>query len=109
MASKVGTAAVVRAVFTAVVILLAAIVLCYCALIGLWILTIANTPQAGTGSVLEAMVVLGVIALLAIGAVLVQLRWSNRATEVGTITRRSLLTLAMPGAVVLVFALTAAW
>lgn len=104
-----GTAAAVRAVFTAVVMLLAALILFYCVLIGVWVYSTAGSPGVDTGDVVGPAAALIAIALLAIGAVLVQLRWANRATDAGAIALRSLLALAGPGAVVLFAALAATW
>lgn len=95
--------------FTVVVTLLAAVVLWYCALIGLWVFSTADSPEAGAGGVFGPVPVLSVIAMLAIGAVLIQLTWANHATEVGATALRSLLVLAGPGVMILVFAVAAAW
>jgi len=98
----------VRTVFTVAVLLLAAAVLSFCALIGVWVYSYSGSPGASTGDVLWPTVWLSAISLLAIGAVLVQLKWANRATDAGTIVRRSLLALAGPAVVILVCALAAA-
>ena len=109
MIAGLGTAAVMRAVFTAVVMLLAAVILFYCVLIGVWVYSTAGSPGVDTGDVLWPAAALIALALLALGAVVIQLRWANRAIAASVIALRSLLALAGPGAVILVVALAGTW
>lgn len=108
MTGSSGAVTAVRAVCTAAVLLVAAIILFYCALIGVWVYSSAGSPGVGPGDVLWSALGLGVVALMAVGAVLIQLRWANRAPNAGGVALRSLLSLAGPGAVVLVLALAVA-
>lgn len=100
-----GTASAVRTICTVVVALLATVVLFYCVLLGVWVLSTAGSPGVGAVDVLWPAAGLGAIALLTIGAVVGQVRWANRATTAGAVVRRTLLVLAAPAAVLLVFAL----
>lgn len=97
------TAAAVRAVFTAGMILMASVIACASALAGLWALAIAGGP----GDVLRTVVMLIAILLLVLIAVLAQLKWANRGPDAPTIVLRSLLVCTGPGAVILFAALTA--
>ncbi|MGH3929351.1 MAG: hypothetical protein ACRDTF_05170 [Pseudonocardiaceae bacterium] len=97
------TAAAVRAVFTAGMILMASVITCASALAGLWSFAIAEGP----GDVLKTAAVLIVIVLLALVAVLAQLKWANHGPDAGAIARRSLLVCAGPGAAILFAALVA--
>lgn len=98
-------AGAMRAVCSTVVLLLAAVTVLYCGLIGMWVYTSAGSPGVGTADLLWAAAGLGVAALLAVVAVLVQLKWANRATTATAVALRSLPALAGPGAVILVFVL----
>lgn len=97
-------AGAVRAVCSAVVLLLAAVTVFYCVLIGIWIYTSAGSPGVSTGDLLWPAAGLGVVTLLAFTAVLVQLSWANRATTATAVALRSLPALVGPVAVILVIA-----
>ncbi|HEX2301889.1 MAG TPA: hypothetical protein VHH34_25845, partial [Pseudonocardiaceae bacterium] len=75
--------------------------------VGIWVSSTVGSPEVSTADVLWPAVGLGIVALGAVAAVILQLRWANRATNARAVLLRSLLVLAGPGAVVLTFALAA--
>lgn len=107
MISGPGAAAVVRTVFTAMVVLLAIVLTGFCAYIGLWVFAYAGGPGMDSDEVFKAAAGLIVIVLIAIAAVIAQLRWANHGSDAGAIALRSLLALAGPAAVILFAALAA--
>ncbi|MGH3913674.1 MAG: hypothetical protein ACRDTC_09710 [Pseudonocardiaceae bacterium] len=98
------TVAVVRAVFTVGMILMASFVICASALAGLWAFAVAEGPA----DVLKIVAVLIAILLMVLLATLAQLKWANRGPDARAIALRSLLACAGPGVVILVAALAAA-
>ncbi|MGQ0776387.1 MAG: hypothetical protein ACT4NY_18495 [Pseudonocardiales bacterium] len=97
------TAVAVRVVFTAGMILMASAITCTCALVGIWAFSIAEEP----GDVLTTAAVLIVLVLVALAALLAQLKWANHGSDARAIALRSLLVCAGPGAVILFAALAA--
>lgn len=102
-----ATAAAVRAVFTAGMILMASAITGTCASVALWVFSITGEPGFVAGDALKTATVLTALLLVALGAVLAQLKWANRGPDAGTVALRSLLICAAPGAVILVAALAA--
>lgn len=102
-----GAAAAARAAFTALAVLVLVVFSFYCALIAIWMWAASGEPGARSGDLAGGVVVLLTVLTIAITAVVVQLRWANRAASASAVTRRSLLVLAGPGAVILVLALAA--
>lgn len=103
MTTDSATAAAVRAVFTVGMILMASVITCTCVLAGIWAFSIAEE----SGDVLTTGALLIGLVLVALAALLAQLKWANRGPDARAIALRSLLVCAGPGAVILVAALAA--
>ncbi|MGH4021261.1 MAG: hypothetical protein ACRDT0_18935 [Pseudonocardiaceae bacterium] len=103
-----GAAASARSTFTALAVGVLAVFGYYCALVGAFVWSDSGEPGTRTAEVVGPVAGLLLVMAIAVGALVAQLRWANRAQRAATIVRRSLLVLAGPGAVVLFFALAAA-